>query len=81
MSREDPLSPRSFIALCALTKESRSSRYEVLCHVWPWLNLQSYANVQAIGSVGHHELTDRRGRFEAEVVTKIKDALRWVFDL
>jgi len=39
------------------------------------------ANVQAIGSVGHHELTDRRGRFEAEVVTKIRIALRWVFDL
>ena len=47
----------------------------------PWLKLQSYANCQAIGAVEHHELTDKRGRFETAVVTKIKDAIRWTFDL
>jgi mRNA-degrading endonuclease toxin of MazEF toxin-antitoxin module len=43
--------------------------------------LQSYANTQGIGSVGHHELKDRRGRFEPAVVAKIKDAIRWAFEL
>jgi hypothetical protein len=45
------------------------------------LSLQSYADTQAIGAVGHHELKDRRGRFEAAAVAKIKDAIRWAFDL
>ena len=47
----------------------------------PWLKLQSFANVQAIGSVEHHELRERRGRFEASTVAEIKDAIRWAFDL
>ena len=45
------------------------------------MKLQSYADVQAIGSVGYHELTDRRGRFEPAVVGNIKDAIRWALDL
>jgi mRNA interferase MazF len=81
MSREDAQSPRALSLFVPLTKESRGSRYEVTLPRVPWLKLQSYANVQGIGSVGHHELTDRRGRFEAAVVTKIKDAIRWAFDL
>jgi len=47
----------------------------------PWLKLQSYANAQGIGSVGFHELTDKRGRFEPAAVAKIKDAIRFAFDL
>jgi hypothetical protein len=39
------------------------------------------ANVQGIGAAGYHELTEKRGRFETAVVAKIKDALRWAFDL
>lgn len=81
MSREDPQAPRA-VALCVpLTSENRGSRYEVAMPRVPWLKLQSYANVQAIGSVGFHELTDKRGRFEPAVVSKIKDAIRFAFDL
>jgi mRNA-degrading endonuclease toxin of MazEF toxin-antitoxin module len=47
----------------------------------PWLKLQSFANTQAIGAAEHNELTDRRGRFDAATVGKIKDAIRWAFDL
>lgn len=81
MSREDPQSPRALSLFVPLTKESRRSKYEVSLPRVPWLKLQSYANVQGMGSVGHHELTDRRGRFEAAVVERIKDAIRWAFDL
>src|SRR5437660_12229706 len=77
MSREDPLAPRSLSLFVPLTKEFRGSKYEITMPRVPWLKLQSYANVQALGSVGYHELTDRRGRFESAVVSKIKDALRW----
>ena len=47
----------------------------------PWLKLQSFANTQAIGAAEHKELTDCRGRFDAATVAKIKDAIRWAFDL
>ncbi|SRR6266849_11154126 len=81
MSREDPHAPRALSLFVPLTKESRSSKYEVTMPRVPWLALQSYANVQAIGSAGHHELTHRRGRFDASVVNQIKAAIRWAFDL
>ncbi len=81
MSREDPGAPRALSLFVPLTKETRSSRYEVTLPRVPWLRLQSYANVQGLGSVSHHELTDRRGRFDSSVVKQIKDAIRWTFDL
>lgn len=81
MSREDPQAPRALSLYVPLTKESHNSQYEVKLPRVPWLKLQSYANCQAIGAVEHHELTDRRGRFEAAVVTKVKDAICWTFDL
>ena len=81
MSREDPQAPRALSLFVPLTKESRGSRYEVAMPRVPWLKLQSHANVQAIGAAEHHELQDRRGRFDPATVEKIKDAIRWAFDL
>jgi len=81
MSREDPQAPRALSLFVPLTKESRGSRYEVTMPRVPWLKLQSYANVQAIGAVEHHELKDRRGRFDPAVVARIRDAIRWAFEL
>jgi mRNA interferase MazF len=81
MSREDPQAPRALSLFVPLTKESRGTRYEVAMPRVPWLKLQSYANAQALGAAEHHELKDRRGRFEPAAVAKIKDAIRWAFDL
>jgi mRNA interferase MazF len=81
MSREDPQAPRALALFVPLTKESRGSRYEVTMPRVPWLKLQSYANVQALGVAEHHELKDRRGRFDLPTVAKIKDAIRWALDL
>jgi mRNA interferase MazF len=81
MSREDASVPRAIALYVPLTKQSRASQYEVTMPRVPWLKLQSYANVQAIGSVGHHELTDKRGRFEPAVISQIKDAIRFAFNL
>jgi hypothetical protein len=38
-------------------------------------------NTQAIGAAEHNELTDRGERFDAATVAKIRDAIRWAFDL
>jgi mRNA interferase MazF len=64
-----------------LTSQFRGSRYEVKMPRVPWLNLQSYANVQALGSVENHELINRRGKFEASVANQIRDAIRWALEL
>jgi mRNA interferase MazF len=81
LSRADPQAPRALALFVPLTKQSRASQYEVTMPRVPWLKLQSYANVQAIGSAGFHELTDRRGCFDPATVQKIKDAIRFAFDL
>ena len=81
MSREDPQAPRALAFCVPLTTENRGSRYEVPMPRVPWRRLQGVADVQAIGLAGFHELTDKRGRFDASVVAKIKDAIDWAFDL
>ena len=81
VSREDPNAPRALSVFVPLTKQTRGSRYEVTMPRVPWLKLQSYANVQAIGAAEHHELTDRRGRFDAAVVKQIREAIRWALEL
>ncbi len=81
MSREDPQAPRALALFVPLTKQNHGTRYEVPMPRVPWLKLQSYANVQAIGAAEHWELRDKRGRFDDLAVEKIKDAIRWVFDL
>jgi mRNA interferase MazF len=81
VSREDANAPRALSVVVPLTSQSRGSRYEVEMPRVPWLKLQSFANVQAIGSVDHHELTNRRGKFEAVVVKQIRDSIRWALEL
>lgn len=81
VSREDPDAPRAMSLFVPLTKVSQGTRYEVMMPRVPWLKLQSYANVQAMGAVERHELTDRRGRFEPAVVGQIKEAIRWALEL
>jgi mRNA interferase MazF len=81
VSREDTQAPRALSLFVPLTKQSRNSRYEIAMPRVPWLKLQSYANVQAISWAEHHELTDKRGRFEPPAIEAIKDAIRYIFGL
>jgi len=81
VSREDAAAPRALSVVVPLTSQNRGSRYEIKMPRVPWLNLQSFANVQAIGSVEHHELTNRRGAFEAAVVRQIRESIRWALEL
>jgi mRNA interferase MazF len=81
VSREDDAAPRALSIVVPLTSQFRGSRYEIQMPRVPWLKLQSFANVQAISSAEHHELTDRRGKFEASVVKQIREAIRWALEL
>lgn len=81
LSRGDPEAPRALAIAVPLTLENRGSRYEVPMPHVPWLRNQGVADVQAIGNVGLHELTDFRGRFEMAVIAQIQKALLWALDL
>jgi mRNA interferase MazF len=81
MSREDPDAPRALSIVVPLTSQTRGSRYEVKMPRVPWLHLQSYANVQAIGTIEHHELKNRRGRFDSSIVEQIRESIRWALAL
>jgi mRNA interferase MazF len=81
VTREDSNAPRAISVVVPLTKENRGSQYEVPMPRVPWLKHQAFANVQAMAAYGHHELLERRGRFEPAILEKIKAAIRWALDL
>ena len=62
VSLEDQDAPRATSVVVPLPSQFRGSRYEIQMPRVPWLNLQSFANLQGIGSIEHHELTNRRGK-------------------
>jgi mRNA interferase MazF len=81
ISRKDAGAPRALSVVVPLTTQSHGTRYEVQMPRVPWLRHQSFANVQALAAYGHHELLDKRGHFEASVLARIKDAIRWALEL
>ena len=64
-----------------LSSENRGSRYEFKMPRVPWLRLQSFANVQAISCIEHHELLDKKGKFEPTVLRQIRDAIGWALEI
>lgn len=81
VSRSDASAPRA-LALCVpITTQYRSSRYEVELTPARFLRQKSYANVQGLQAVQHHELRGPLGTFPASVVQAIKDSLRFAMEL
>lgn len=81
VSREDSDPPRA-LALCVpITTQNRGSAYEVELPRVRFLREQSYANVQGLQAVQHHELRGPVGRFSSATKDTIKDALRYAMDL
>ena len=81
VSRMDADAPRALAVVVPLTTQNRGSRYEVTMPKVPWLKHASIANVQALATYGHHELLERRGRFEPPAMSAVKDAIRWALDI
>ena len=81
VTREDAHAPRALSVTVPLTSQNRGSQYEVQMPRVPWLKHQSFANVQAMAAYEHHELFERRGRFDQLTLGKIKEAIRWALDL
>jgi len=81
VSREDSDAPRA-LALCVpLTTAYRESDYEVDIGKSTFLHHRSYANVQGLQAVQHHELRGPIGRLGQETMTMIREALAHALEL
>jgi len=81
VSRHDDDPPRALSLCVPITTQNRGSKYEVTLPRVRFLREQSFANVQGLQAVQHHELRGPVGRFNAPTVNSIKDALRFALEL
>ena len=81
VSRYDEDPPRVLVLYVPLTSEDRGSEYEVEMPKLSFLRLEGVANVQGIGSLAVKRLERRLGILPAEVMDRIKKALRFALDL
>lgn len=81
VSRQDPDPPRSLVLYVPLTTQRRDSRYEVPLPRLPFLDRESVANVQGLGSLPTVRLERRIGRLSAEVMERMKGALAFALDM
>ena len=81
VSRYDPDAPRALILYFPLTTQNRQSPYEVVLPHLAFLDLDSVANVQGLGSVPSVRLERKLGKVPDELMGKIKRALSFALDL
>ena len=81
VSREDPDPPRSLVLYVPLTTQRRDSPYEVPLPRLPFLDRESVANVQGLGSLPTVRLERRIGKLPAAMMERLKEALAFAMDL
>src|SRR5580658_8816815 len=75
VSRQDPDPPRALVLYVPLTTQYRLSRYELPLPRLPFLDRDSVANVQGLGSIPTLRLERKLGVVPKEVLSKINSAL------
>lgn len=81
VSRYDPDSPRALVLYVPLTTQNRTSLYEVTLPRLSFLDRDSFANVQGLGSMPIVRLVRRLGALPAPALTNIRRALVFALDL
>ncbi len=81
VSRHDPNPPRSLVLYVPLTTQRRDSPYEVPLPRLSFLDRESVANVQGLGSLPTLRLERKLGRLPYDVMARLKDALAFALDL
>jgi len=81
VSRYDPGSPRALVVYIPLTTQNRASPYEVALPRLSFLDRDSFANVQGLGSMPTVRLGRRLGALPTPVMIKIRQALVFALDL
>jgi len=81
VSRHDPDPPWALVLYVPLTTQRRDSPYEVALPRLPFLDRESVANVQGLGSLPTVRLERRIGRLSAGIMERLKGALAFALDL
>lgn len=81
VSRADPNPPRALVVYVPLTSQNRGSPYEVVLPKLPFLNRDSVANVQGLGSVPTVRLERKLGRLPEDIMLQVKAAISFALDL
>jgi mRNA interferase MazF len=81
VSRYDPEPPRALVLFVPRTTQNRSSAYEVPLPRCSFLDRDSVANVQGLGSTPVARLERRIGVLRPDVMSQIKTALAFALDL
>ena len=81
VSRLDPDPPRALVLYVPLTTQNRNSRYEVILPRLPFLDRDSVANVQGLGSIPTGRLERRLGVLPTQGFHALKAALVFALDI
>lgn len=81
VSRYELDPPRALILYVPLTTQNRHSRYEVVVPKSGFLDRDSVANVQGLGSLPNVRLERKLGKLPDETMTRIQRALAFALDL
>ncbi len=81
VSKDDPDAPRALTICVPITTAYRGSVYEVCIGKPRFLQELSYANVQGLQAVQHHECSARIGTLDQATMNKIKAALKYALEL
>lgn len=81
VSRHDPESPRALVLYVPLTTQNRLSSYEVPLPRLSFLDRDSVANVQGLGSIPVVRLERKLGVLASDVMSRVKRALVFALDL
>jgi mRNA interferase MazF len=81
VSREDQNPPRALCLCVPITSAYRDSPYEVELPPRPFLRMKSYANVQGLQAIQHHELQGPTGTFYGKTMEEVRKALQFALDL
>ena len=81
VSRQDPNLPRALVLYVLLTTQHRLSTYEVPLPKLPFLDRESVANVQGMGSIPIARLERKLGFLSPEVMARLKVPLAFALEL
>jgi mRNA-degrading endonuclease toxin of MazEF toxin-antitoxin module len=80
-SRADTAAPRALSICAPITTANRGSAYEVELPSRPFLRERSYANIQGLQAIQHHELQGPIGIFHGKIMEQIREAIAYTFDI
>lgn len=83
VSREDAGATRALCVCVPLTTQVRGGDYEVELPRVRWLPGadEGVANVQGLTSIENYRLGRRAGRFEAQVLSSVRQKIAWLLEL